>query len=273
MGEKLNMKCVNCGHSQEAGNFCGKCGTPFAPVNNETGTPNVSEEGYVSPVQDTVQAQQQVPVEPNIHVEKMKAQSKMYGSYFMQHLKRPSHAFNQSQEGFVNGLISVILLGVVFALTVSAVSGSFMSGYGPSFMSIFSSTVISVLIVMGIPLLALFIINKLFGPQLPFKSIISVYGGHLSPLLIGAGAAFLLILLKSFTLGNIILGIVLLFAIFILPLYVISALLTKKSAPVLDPLYGFILYLVSFAILFTIFISILADSALGQFIDMLGMWL
>ena len=98
----------------------------FVPVNNDTGTPKRAGEGDVSPAQNTVQAkQQQVPIEPNIHVEKMKAQSKMYGSYFMQHLKRPSHAFNQSQEGFLNGLISVILLGVVFALTVSAVSSRF----------------------------------------------------------------------------------------------------------------------------------------------------
>ena len=274
------MNCLSCGHSQETGEFCGNCGTPYVPVNNEdvaipeqaATTPNMSEQEHVPPVQNAVEVHQQVSVEPNVYAEKVKAQSKIYGNYFTKHLKRPSHAFNQVQENFVNGLISVILLGAVFALTVSAISSSLFSGYGSSFISIFGNTIISVLIVMGIPLLALFIINKLFGPQLSFKSIISVYGGHLSPLIIGAGAAFLLILLKSYTLGNIILGIVLMFTIFILPLYVISALLIKKSIPVLDPLYGFMLYLVTFAILFIIFATILADSALGQFIDMPNMW-
>ncbi|MER2090420.1 MAG: hypothetical protein ABS920_11835 [Sporosarcina sp.] len=276
------MNCVNCGNSQEVGKFCGKCGTPFAPVNNETATPeqaattaNRAGEGHMHQAPNTAQAQQMpqpAPVEPNIHVEKIKAQSKMYGGYFMQHLKRPSHAFNQSQEGFVNGLISVILLGVVFALIVSAVSSSFLSSYGPSFISVFGSTIISVLIVVGLPIVTLFIINKLFGPQLSFKSIISIYGAHLSPLLIGSGAALILILLKSFAFANVILATVLMFAIFILPLYLISVLLTKKSTNTLDPLYGFILYLVLFTILFIIFITILADSALGQFIDMFEMW-
>lgn len=270
------MNCVNCGHSQEIGKFCGKCGTPFAPINNDTPTTlNIAGEGHVSPAPNMAQAQQmhqQAPVEPNIHVEKIKAQSKMYGSYFMQHLKRPSHSFNQSQEGFVNGLISVILLGVFFALTASAVSSGLLSGYGPGFISVFSSTIISIVIVMGLPIVTLFIINKFFGPQFSFKSIISIYGAHLSPLIIGAGAAFLLVLLKSFVFGNVILAIVLLFAIFILPLYVISALLTKATTKTLDPLYGFTLYLVLFAILLIIFITILADSALGEVIEMFQMW-
>ncbi|HJF33602.1 MAG TPA: YIP1 family protein [Sporosarcina psychrophila] len=273
------MNCVKCGHSQEVGKFCGKCGTPFASINNETATSeqaattvNMPEEGHLPPAQKIEQMHSEKRVEPNIHMEKIKAQSKMYGSYFMQHLKRPSHAFNQSQEGFVNGLISIILLGIVFALTVSAVSSSFLSSYGPGFISVFGSTIISVLIVMGIPLLALFIINKFFGQQQSFKSIISIYGAHLSPVIIGAGAAFLLILMKSFAFGNFILATLFVFAIFILPLYLISALLTRKSTNALDPLYGFILYLVSFAILFILFITILADSALGQFIDMFSMW-
>ncbi|NYF23579.1 YIP1 family protein [Sporosarcina sp. JAI121] len=260
------MNCVNCGHSQQIGKFCGKCGTPFAPINNGTEMP---EKAATAP---NITHAQQASVEPNIHVEKIKGQTKIYGNYFMQHLKRPSHAFNRSHEGFQNGLISVILLGVFFALTVSAFSSGLLSGNGSNFISVFSSTIFSIVIMMGLPIVSLFIINKLFGPQFSFKSIISIYGAHLSPLIIGAGAAFLLVLLKSFIVGNIILVVVLLFAIFILPLYVISALLTKKSTNTLDPLYGFTLYLVSFAILLIISITILADSALGEFIEMFEIW-
>ena len=59
MGENLNMNCVNCGHSQEIGKFCGKCGSPLNPINNDTATPlNIAAEGHVSPAPNIAQAQQ-----------------------------------------------------------------------------------------------------------------------------------------------------------------------------------------------------------------------
>ncbi len=263
------MHCVNCGHSQETGKFCGKCGTKFDEgivVNDDSTVPEQAA---------TAEFEQQptVVAEPNVHVEKIKAQSKMYGSYFMRQLKRPSLAFNQDTTAFSNGLISTILLGIMIALSLYTFTNNVWgSGYGPGFISVFGSILIFSTIFMGIAILSLFIINRFFGPQLSFKSIVSVYGGHLSPLLIGSGVSFLLMLLKSYTFGNLILSLVFIFAVFILPLFLISTLLTKKPTG-FDPLYGFMLYIVTFLILFFIFITILADSTIGEYFEELTYWL
>lgn len=258
------MTCTNCGHSQDEGKFCGKCGTKLESTPlmenvavNEQAATTVSHE---QPIQQTVTA------EPNIHVEKIKDQSKMYGSYFTRQLKRPALSFNQLPTEFTNGIISIVLLVMLISISFVTFIKSFVGEYGPGFLSIFTNTFIFSIIAIGIVTLSLFMISRFFGPQLTFKSICSVYGGHLSPLLIASVVSILLMFLKSYTYGNILLSIVFLFAVFILPLYLISSLVTKQSSSI-DPLYGFMLYIAAFSILFFIFVTILADSSLGEYIN------
>ncbi|MBO0589676.1 CHY zinc finger protein [Sporosarcina sp. E16_8] len=264
------MICSNCGHEQAQGKFCGKCGTKFEEVTVAYADDSVTERVAATQSEPIIPAPAQ-PAEPNIHVENLKKQSKMYSSYFMQQLKRPSLIYNRGEAEFTNGLISIILLGVLLSLSLYIFMGEIFGGYGPGFFSFFSSVLVFFLFAVGIVILSLFLSNKFFGPQHSFKTIISFYGAHLSPLLIAATVSLLLILLKSFTFGNLILSIVFMFAIFVLPLYLISFLLTKKPTG-MDPLYGFLLYLVMFTVLFVIFMVILADSTIGGYIDELTQW-
>ncbi|MBE1556042.1 hypothetical protein [Sporosarcina limicola] len=260
------MNCAQCGYVQDIGLFCGRCGTEFEKGIEST----ILEQGAtIESVQQPISPEKMA--EPNIHIEKIKAQSKMYGSYFVQQLKRPSLAFNQEKANFSNGLTSILLLAVVIALTLYSFLNSMFSGYEPGFISIFGSILIFSLVAMGISLVSLFLISRFFGPQLSFKAITSLYGGHLSPLLIGAGVSLLLLFLESFTYGNLVLWIVFTFAVFILPLYLISSLLTKKPTGI-DSLYRFILYIVTFSILFYIFVSILADSRIRVYFNDLTSW-
>ena len=261
------MKCMKCGHDQDTGNFCGKCGIRFEesfkdPI--ETPVPPVVEQAATLP-QQPVQ-----PIEPNVHVEKVKVKSKVYFSYFMQYLKSPSLAYNRGEAEFSNSLISIILLVTIIGLSlhtfVSKMFGGLIDGYGPGFFSLFGGVFIFTAVAIGIVLLSLFLINKFFGPQLSLNAIVSLYGAHLSPILILAAASLLLMMLRSFTYGNFTLSIVFMFIIFILPLYLISLLLTKNSTAV-DPLYSYIFYIALFSILFIIFVTILADSSLGGYID------
>ncbi|MFS0576587.1 hypothetical protein AB1K83_13195 [Sporosarcina sp. 179-K 3D1 HS] len=254
------MICIQCGHSQETGKFCGKCGTRFE--GSTSGVPVNLE--HVTATETIAQAQ----LEPNVHVEKLKAQSKMYGSYFMQQLKKPSRSFQEGQEEFTNALISIILFCVLTAGAIYTMIRSVVSGFVEvPFLSTIINNMAFTLVLIALALISLFTINKFFGSQLTLKSIASLYGAHLSLLLVTAAAAFLFMLMKSYTFGNVALALTVLLAIFILPLYLISTLLTQKPTG-LDPLYGFFLYLVLFLILFAIFVTIMADSALGQFIGL-----
>lgn len=95
------MICSNCRHSQDIGTFCMKCGTKFgeqdASIAINTEHVNASEAVH-----------EQLPptemVEPNIHVEKIKAHSKKYGAYIVQQLKRPSQTPNDDKASFSKDL-------------------------------------------------------------------------------------------------------------------------------------------------------------------------
>ena len=260
------MICVNCGHQQETGNFCGKCGAKLNETSGQTNESIVDIESAATNPQPNQQTAPPVePAEPNVYVENVKEKSKLYFQYFMQYLKNPAHVYKRGEAEFPNGLTSIIILGVLLGLSFFTLinNGGF---YDPSFFSVFGGILFFSFVSMGLVIVALLLINNFFGPQHSFKSIVSLYGGHLSPILLIAAASLLLMLLKSYTFGSLALVIIFMFLISLLPLYLISVLLTKKSSG-LDPFYGYVLYIVTFSILFGIFTVILADSTIGGFID------
>src|SRR5690625_6856257 len=85
--------------------------------------------------------------------------------------------------------------------------------------------------------------------------MVSVFGAHMVPVIVVGGISLLLVLVKSNTAGSIAVSITIAFSITAIPIYLISNLLSKRPQAV-DPLYGYLLYVVSaglsFAILFTI---------------------
>ena len=273
------MICVNCGQQQESGKFCGKCGTKFeatgaqpevTAIGSKTTKPVPSQSTTAELAATTATTEQPTatpiePAEPNIYIEKTKTKSKLYIKYFMQQLKVPALAKSQGETQFSNGLISICLLAVLIGLSFFAAIGT-ASFYAPSFFSIFIGILFFSLASMTLVVVTLWLINNFFGPQYSFKSIISLYGGHLSPVLLVGVASLLLMLLKSFTFGSLTIILVFMFSISLLPLYLISGLLTKKSNSV-DPLYGYIIYIAAFSIFFMIFTVILADSTIGYLLN------
>lgn len=205
------------------------------------------------------------PTEPNVYIENTKEKSKLYLKYFMQQLKEPALAKNQGETNYSNGLISIFLLAFLIGLTFFAAISS-AGIYVPSFFSIFIGMLLFSVASMGLVVVTLWLVNNFFGPQHSFKSIINLYGGHLSPVLILAIVSLLLMLLKSYTFGSLSLLIVFLFSIMLLPLYLITVLLTKKSSS-LDPLYGYVIYIATFSIFYMIFTFILADSTIGSLLE------
>ena len=203
-------------------------------------------------------------VKPNVHVENIKRNTKIYSSYFIQQLKKPSQAFNHGESEFRSSLVSIIIFTTIVTASLFLFINDLYGSNSPSFLSFFIETFLLTFSITGLVIFASFLISNFFGPQHSFRTIISSYGGQLSAPIILVTASIFLMLLESFTYGNAILTICLIFTLFILPLYVITFLLTKSHSSV-DPLYGFILYIVIFTILLKLFFTIVGNSKMVEY--------
>ena len=273
------MKCENCGFEQEEGKFCGQCGSQIAATNEQMeeivdATKGNQPEGKGKQVRGNSET-----------MEKVKDTTKMYSTYFMKHLKRPSLIFSSREESFKYGLTNIVITTVLIALIFYMLINNFVQstfGYydgmgigdaltnsyavGPSFLSVFSYTIIFALISIAIVVFILFLINHLFGTAYSIKEIVSIYGAHLTSVIVLGLVAFLLVILKSNIVGGYIWLLVISLVLSIIPVYLISSLLTRRSKSI-DPVYGYLLYLISVGIAFIIIFSIIIDSRLGDFID------
>ncbi|MED3571312.1 CHY zinc finger protein [Cytobacillus praedii] len=280
------MLCSHCGSEQESGKFCGKCGGRFEEtVNQENSAETMAAVNLSSMSEQAATTESQAStVKTSDQIEMVKTKSKLYGSYFTQYLKQPSRILVKGEQEFTNGIINIILASLLVALTLYTLVRNFtraafgdlddlfMDSYsGPSFMSVFGGGFLFTIVSIVLVILSLFAISKLFGPNKSLKAMVSIYGAHLIPAVILSGAAFILILLKSNTYGSILLTIALLFILSILPLYLISSLLTKQPKGI-DSLYGYILYIILFSIAFSVFVSVLADSTIGSYLDKVMFW-
>lgn len=295
------MKCTDCGFEQEGGKFCGQCGAAIPSENldspgikqevvrnatNESAGQDRNEKENGVEVSQSGNANQEYLQDSqagdgnNDAMEKVKHTTKAYGSYFVEFLKHPSLIFSKREGTFNYGLISMAIVALLMALSTTLLVRSlfrlaygdygelFSDSYyvGPSVFSIFGYALIFVLISMAVIILLLYVVNQLFGTAYSFKEMTSVYGAHLVPVIVVTGIAFLLILVKSYTIGGYLLLIALGLLVTTFPIYLISSLLTRRSKN-LDPLYGYLIYLVSMGLAFTIFVFILMDSTFGQILD------
>ena len=99
------MNCSNCGHFNDGGKFCVKCGHK---LQEEVA---VSQTAAASEYQPQPQPQTAyAPQPPNQRVQQAKKVSKSFFSYFMEGIKHPTATAQAAGEGqFINALITVIL--------------------------------------------------------------------------------------------------------------------------------------------------------------------
>ncbi|WP_029271113.1 YIP1 family protein [Virgibacillus alimentarius] len=285
------MKCIKCGFEQMEGKFCGQCGTSLSKEIHGT---NLSEkegelkkEEQAATVDNTSTQNFQEETKGASHQQALNhtvtEKTKMYGSYFVNYLKQPSIAFSTRGEAFTHGLISMAIVAFLMALSFYLLVRNFaraaFEGYGdlftdayysgPSLFSVFVYAFIFMIISMGIVVILLYIINHLFGTAYQLKEMIGIYGTHLVPIIVLTGVTFLLILLKSNTIGGYLLLFTLGLVLTSFPLYLISSLLTRQSKN-LEPLYAYLIYIISVAIVFGIFVFVMMDSAFGRMLDQIG---
>ncbi|MDC7771466.1 zinc ribbon domain-containing protein [Priestia megaterium] len=111
------MQCLNCGHLNEGGKFCVKCGAKLgeeSTANQVAATNEFQSSNTYAQSQPNVVSQ---PAQPNQHVENAKHISKLYLGYFMQGIKSPTAVAQEVRgEQFINGLITLFLYAISIPL-------------------------------------------------------------------------------------------------------------------------------------------------------------
>ena len=242
--------CSSCGHVQNDGNFCGKCGGKF--------------EGAAE-LQTATLAEQQPVQQSSEQLDKLKEQSKMYVGYFTQQLKTPS-----GQPDLKNSLINI---GLYILLTVLAVyslmNQMFSSSYffdGPSFIQVFLYAAIFFIVLNGIGVTAVFLTSKFFSENLSFKEVINKFGGYYALPILLSVVGIVLAVLKSYTIAMISIYFGLIVAFGLIPIFVMIRQLSLKSKGI-DSFYAYMFYLVLNVIFGVIIGLFIADSAIGEMIS------
>ncbi|KUF35482.1 MULTISPECIES: zinc ribbon domain-containing protein [Lysinibacillus] len=266
--------CLTCGHSQEDGKFCGKCGTPLesaaleqaATINNMTDYQNQPQPQAGQAAQETSHSSDQI--------ELLKKQSKLYFNHFLEQLKKPSADFNV-EIAWKNNLTSMIIYVLITALSVFLLIKSFTSrtfglfeSYGPSIIQVILYVSLFLILLMAINVLAIFLTSKLFSENLSFTNVISKIGSYYALPIAVTILSILFGLLKSYTYSMIMLYIGFVLAIGIIPIFVMVKLLSNTSK-IIDNFYSFIFYLVVTAILTSIIFSFIIDSTIGDYLSFL----
>lgn len=241
------MYCIHCGNHQSAGQFCAKCGT--ALDSEVIGTRTIA--AARRPSKD--------------YIGKLRTIFQEYGRYFLKHLKRPGDVFTQGEKEFTHAIITIVLLSVFVGLAIFTSLNEVESLSLPMFSDVTAYVLLTTIIAVG----SLYVTMIFLGPEQPLKKLITIYGTHLIPSTVLFVIAFLFLLLTVNTLGNLLLLFTLLFALFIVPLYIVVKLLIV-DVPTLDPMYGVVVYLFIFGIISYICIAVFGDFIMGNLLNWLS---
>lgn len=255
------MHCSHCGNIQVAGKFCSACG-------NKLVEPLLDGQSVLAN-EATVMRRE---VEPSVHMQNMKRRFRVYHRYFMKQFRQPSLAHDRGEAELSNGLISILLFTALFTMSLFLFTKSLNVYDSLSFLSFFIGIFLLGLVLIGIPVLSIFIINYVFGPQHTFKEVVGFYGGQLPPLIIGAAVSFVLMLGNLYMYGNALLSVCLIFAIFVFPPYMIIFFIAKKSTE-MEPLYGLMVYILFFTVVYSLFRIVIADSPIIAYFQPLHFFL
>lgn len=252
------MNCKNCGQEQGEGKFCQKCGAELEH----------KDEGQKS--QEIHNSAEESQTDSDI-LKRVKKTSVNYWEYFLKYLKKPSHIFKVGAKEKNNGIISIILTALIFALAfyslVKPVIDYLSNFHNISFLSIFVNVVISLGVVFAIVIALLFFINKLISKEeIDFHTVIAIYGTYLIPVILINLAALLFAILASEKLTLILLFLSVFLVSLLIPLHIITRFLTQAKTK-LDSYYAYLIYFGSLALSFYILGKFFADSKVMDLID------
>ncbi|MGG3797954.1 hypothetical protein [Metabacillus fastidiosus] len=230
----MAVVCSQCGHLNEIGKFCVKCGAKLQASGAE-------EQAATVHINDSA------AVKTNEHVEKAKVMSKMYINYFIQGMKNPTTAAQSvNSEQFINGLITMIIYAISIPLMFY-----FSVPYADSFTEVVLKPSFYYLLFIGFVALVTFAVVKLGRVPAVIQDVFARFGTFLivpTAFFIGA---FILSLIKVHDFASILLLFGFLGLFIAVPFTIFSF---KKDIKVgLDAVYGtFLTYLAIIILILTI---------------------
>ena len=253
--------CSNCGHTQEAGNFCGKCGSNL----NET----VPEQQQITPEDNQVNHGQTAGQRSaNEVLGKVKVESSQYTSYFLDKLKQPSKHFFNADSFFKQNIISIAVYFVLFSILIATTLSKmgYESDFGfyqlPSKTSIVFKADLFLLALMAFGMLSAFTAVKLFGPETSVKTIVSQCASFLTVPIIALLLTIFAVLAEWPLMAFILLSTSLVLVMLVIPMYVVLLNVNRQSKKV-DRFYAYLFTMAFIMILNYLLYRILLESALS----------
>ena len=242
-------KCVHCSHEQEMGDFCAKCGSPLQN-NDAKSTVAYDENSEVAATETYSQPTQSN--ESNQNVEQVKQTVLNYINSFVGIVKNPAVA-STNETLFVNGIISIVLLSLLLGLATTEIINKFFAsilGLFSGFITYTDESVLSVkylflfaivfALLSLVPILTVYIANKLFVQARSFKSVF-VSMTNFYPLVIIVALLTYLVALLDLPKSSLFLFVLALTIVLTLaPLFVMHRDMENKTTKV-DKFYIFIL--------------------------------
>ena len=274
------MKCLNCGHEQSSGKFCGKCGTLLEVTSNPV--VEARQAASVESVPSPAFPQPAPSTQPNEHVERVKETSKVYVSYAKEFTRHPSRIFQVTEQQFSNSIITIAILLTLASYTVylavktlfgnaigmagvlSNMVGGVFEGVIPKieFFPIFGKAFMFFLMLLAISVAISFVVTKLSKQQLNLKQLVSIYGTLLLPVIGIVFIGTLAILINNLVIGLALLALGFFVAVFVYPLRIAFTQFTGESK--MDATHKGLIYFVGFSFVCYVIVSQYVKGIIGQ---------
>ncbi|WP_033541974.1 zinc ribbon domain-containing protein [Planococcus sp. CAU13] len=294
------MKCLNCGHEQSAGKFCGKCGGALQSNTLNQENENLRD-ASVSKASEMIHQQTFIdssgaaltgmPIEKGQSLEKAKEASKLYGNYFFTFIRKPSAIFDNTAQNLPNALISVALFFIITAIIIHNSVGylaRLLAGFSPqnmffssgpteilvpSIVDVFPSVFMFLTVLFALSFGSIVVSTKLPNSMPDIKKLVTVIGTLLIPAILILAASYLLLLIGARSLGNSLFLIGLVISFLVIPLYAVNKFVEKHSGK-FDSMYASIayssLFLIGSSICFSLFVKAKINEALSTVKDVLS---
>lgn len=276
------ITCSQCQHQQESGKFCGSCGADLSSAMEST---------VQQPAQTEVAAGVHTqPAYTNENLTKAKEGVSKYWSFALDVLKRPSIALTGTEGHFVNGLVTIAVYVVAFALSLyflanklfKTMFGGMGSLFGESpmgaqslpFFDIVSPLFMFALLFVAGALLSSFAAIKMMSDSLSFKGIIGQFGSVIIPFAALNVIAIIFGLTGSIQVTLLLTALSLLFPVIVMPALVVYDRSMQNSRPV-NRIYwsvgaSALSLLIAYLVVRTSVMSFMED--MDQFMNMLDLF-
>lgn len=166
----------------------------------------------------------QQPVHQQDTTAEVKTKLQNYWQYSVQLLRNPNKAFSHQEDKFVYGLVNLALYALMFSLVIASIVKSvnigieyYFDSTGALYLRLIVYLFIAIAIALGVVLVSLLALEKMFIKRMTFKEMVVQYSGLLIPLIFIQAIVLLFTLIGTSFFVFVILSAILFFGLSFLP--------------------------------------------------------